>query len=116
MRRLIFGLILATAGGVASAQPPREAAPARTIQCIEVDGRNVPAACLAPASRIDGREYICTCPKGGQRVEVAVCGKGQAPPPESRALNEARAAAIKDGSLLGDTFEGRPICAVPRAG
>jgi hypothetical protein len=47
-------------------------------------------------------------------VEVAVCAKGQKAPAESRVLNIARSEAVRDGSLIGDTVGGRPICAAPR--
>ena len=67
-----------------------------------------------PGSRLETREYICTCPNGGQRVDVSICPKGTKPPPESKALNIARRTAIRDGSLVGDTVDGRPICAAPR--
>ena len=108
---LIAALALA---GAAHAQPISENPPTRTIQCIEVGGQLIPASCQVPGTRLDTREYICTCPNGGQRVDVAICAKGQKPPPESKALNIARRTAIRDGSLVGDTVDGRPICAAPR--
>jgi hypothetical protein len=114
MREATLGLVMALAAGAAAAQPISENPPTKTIQCIETGGLLIPAVCNVPGSRLDTREYICTCPNGGLRVEVAVCAKGQKPPPEGRALNRARAAGIKDGSLLGDTVGGRPICAAPR--
>ena len=115
MRRLTLSLVVAMAAGAASAQPIDENPPTRTIQCIEVGGQLIPATCQAPGSRLDLREYICTCPNGGQRVDVAICPKGVKPPPESKALNIARREALRnDGSLVGDSVGGRPICAAPR--
>jgi hypothetical protein len=114
MRIQSLTLALALAAGAAAAQPISENPPTKSIQCIEVGGQSIPAVCRVPGSRLDPREDICTCPIGGQRVEVAVCGKGQTPPPEGRALNIARRAAARDGSLLGDTIDGRPICVAPR--
>ena len=116
MRRLTLGLVVAMAAGAAYAQPVNENPPTKTIQCIEVGGQLIPASCNVPGSRLDTREYICTCPNGGQRVEVAICAKGQKPPAESKALNIARRTAIRDGSLVGDTVDGRPICVAPRGG
>ena len=72
------------------------------------------ASCRVPGSRLDKREDICTCPAGGQRVEVAVCAKDEKPPPESKALNIARRTAARDGTLVGDTIDGRRICVAPR--
>ncbi|MBL8769948.1 MAG: hypothetical protein JNK30_01085 [Phenylobacterium sp.] len=116
MRRPILGLALAlAAAGAAAAAPPLTGKPpGTTIQCIEAGGRAVPATCQVPASRLDPVAYICTCLDGGQRVEVAICARGQTPPPEGRALNVARREAIRDGSLVGDTVAGRPICEAPR--
>ena len=114
MRAIFIALAVSSAAVPALAQPISEKPPTRTIQCIEVNGRAIPPICRVPASRLDGREDICTCPVGGQRIDVAVCGKGQVEPPEGKALLRARRAAMRDGSLIGDTVEGRPICVAPR--
>ena len=114
MRLQTLTAVLALAASGAFAQPINENPPTKTIQCIEVGGQEIPPVCQVPGSRIDPREIICTCPAGGQRVEVAVCAKGEREPPQSRALNRVRRDAARDGSLLGDTFDGRPICVRPR--
>lgn len=114
MRIQTLGLVLALCAGAAAAQPIGENPPTWTIQCIETGGNLIPAHCDAPASRLETREYICTCPNGGMRVDVPICAKGQTPPPEGKALNIARAAGIKDGSLKGDMVGGKPICVAPR--
>lgn len=111
---LIAGAVLAA--GAATAQPIGENPPTKTIQCIEPGGFSIPATCNVPGSRLDKREDICLCPAGGQRVEVSVCAKGEKPPPESKALNIARSAGAKDGTLVGDTVDGRRICVAPRNG
>lgn len=114
MRIHTLSILLMLGAGAAQAQPIGENPPTRSIQCIEVSGQQIPPVCAVPGSRLDTREDICTCPGGGRRVEVAVCAKDQAPPPESKALNVARREAIRDGSLLGDLFAGQPICVAPR--
>lgn len=116
MRLQTLCAVLALGAGAAAAQPINENPPTKTIQCIDVGGQLIPASCNVPGSRLDAREYICTCPNGGQRVDVAVCAKGQKPPAESLALNIARREAARDGSLIGDTVKGRAICAAPRNG
>lgn len=88
--------------------------PATTVQCLEPGGRIAPATCQGPASRVDPHEQICTCLAGGVKVVAPVCAKGETPPPEGKALMVARRAAAADGTLVGDTFEGRPICVRPR--
>jgi hypothetical protein len=112
--RAILIAAAALAAGAASAQPINENPPTKTIQCIEVGGQSIPPSCRVPGSRLDKREDICTCPDGGQRVEVAVCGKGERPPAENKALNIARRTAARDGTLVGDTIDGRRICVAPR--
>lgn len=115
MRFPILIAAVVTAAGAAVAQPINENPPTRTIQCIEVGGQSIPPTCRVPGSRLDPREDICTCIEGGQRVEVAVCAKGEVPPPEGTALNIARRKGAKDGSLIGDTMpDGRKICVEPR--
>lgn len=113
MRALVLSASLVL-GGVAHAQPIAENPPTKTIQCLEVNGRSIPPVCRVPGSRLDPREDLCTCPDGGQRIEVAVCAKGQRQAPEGRALNLVRREAMRDGSLLGDMFAGQPICVTPR--
>ncbi len=108
-------LVAAAAALVIAAPAYAEAAkPATTVMCIEVSGREIPPLCNVPASRLDKSEYICTCPAGGQRVAVPVCGKGEQQPGESRALERWRNQASRDGSLVGDLFEGKPACRAPR--
>ena len=85
-----------------------------TILCLEVGGQSIPPTCNVPASRLDSREYICTCPAGGQRVSTPVCPKGIRPPPESAAYEKARNAAISSGSLAGAMYQGKPMCVAPR--
>jgi hypothetical protein len=114
MRILIPIALAAMIAGAAGAQPVSGNPPAKTTQCIDPGGLLIPPVCQTPASRLDSREYICTCQNGGMRTEVAVCAKGQTPPPEGKALNIARRDAARDGSLIGDTFEGKPICVAPR--
>ena len=113
MRAHLFLFPLALAGA-ATAQPINENPPTKTIQCIDVGGQSIPPVCKVPGSRLDPREDICTCPDRGLRTEVSVCAEGQKPPPEGKALNIARREAVKDGSLLGDTIAGAPICVAPR--
>ena len=114
MRSVLLAALVAGVAGSAAAQPINENPPTWTIQCIEVGGRLVPAVCKVPASRLDPREDICTCPLEGVQVKVPICAKGQTPPPEGKRLNIARREAARDGSLIGDKVGDRPICAAPR--
>lgn len=114
MRPVIVTALLALFPAVGPAAASAGPRPATTIQCISVGGRDEPALCNVPAGKLDRSEYICTCPSGAQRVEVAVCAKGQKAPPGNLALDRVRREAARDGSLLGDTVAGRPICVAPR--
>ena len=114
MRVAILTLALSLAAGAAAAQTSKGLDPATTIQCLEPGGLSIPPVCDAPASRLDSREYICTCPNGGMRVDVPVCAKGQREPAEGKALVRARRELGKDGSLVGDKVSDQPICVAPR--
>ncbi|MDP1872911.1 hypothetical protein [Phenylobacterium sp.] len=87
--------------------------PTTTEVCLDVGGATLPVVCKVPASRLDKREDICSCPQG-MRTKVAVCAPGQAAPGETVSLNAARREAARDGSLIGDLFQGKPICVAPR--
>jgi len=104
-----------TAAGAAQAQDRGRnyLTPATTEVCLDVGGGTLPIVCKVPASRLDKREDICSCPQG-MRTTVPVCGPDQAAPGETVALNSARRAAARDGSLVGDLFQGQPMCVAPR--
>ena len=87
--------------------------PTLTQVCLDVSGQTLPVVCKAPGSRLDKREDICQCPEG-RLVDVQICAPGQRPPPDGLALSKVRRVAGKDGSLVGDTFAGKPICVAPR--
>jgi hypothetical protein len=111
---MLVALALAFAAPAAAQKLGPDGKPALSIQCVEVSGRAIPPLCHVPGSRIDPQEYICTCPAGGQRVDVPVCGSGQHPPRESAKFERFRATASRDGSLVGDAFEGQQICVAQR--
>ena len=99
---------LALAQGSMSSNPPTE-----TTICLDVGGRTLPVVCKVPGSRLDRREDFCSCPRG-MRVDAPVCGEGQAAPAESAAYEKARRLASRDGSVIGDLYEGRSMCVAPR--
>jgi hypothetical protein len=103
------------AAGAASAQaPPGENPPRTTVVCLDVSGRSLPAVCRAPASRLDPREDICLCGRGGIQVTAPVCPPGVRPPAETVELDRARRVGLQTGTLAGVTFRGQPICVAPR--
>lgn len=104
-------VLAALTGGPLLAQPASMPATAKTIQCIAPGGQLIPKSCDVIDGRLAGRERMCTCPYGGARVEVALCARGQTPPGESKAINTVRRSASRDGTLIGDTVNGKPICA-----
>lgn len=111
---LALGAALSFSAGMAFAQPVSEYPPKSTILCLDVSGKSLPATCDVPASRIDRRENICTCPLGGDRVTAPICPEGVKPPADSAAYETARHAAVKNGSLVGATYQGKPMCVAPR--
>ncbi|MGH6962925.1 MAG: hypothetical protein ACREE0_00430 [Phenylobacterium sp.] len=85
-----------------------------SILCLDVSGKSLPATCQSQASRLEKREDICTCPMGGDRVITPICPEGVKPPAESAAYEKARHAAVTKGSLVGQTYEGKPMCIIGR--
>ena len=114
---LISAAALLAFGAVANASPPGDNAlqPTMGILCLDVGGQSRPAVCQGGSSRLDQRYDICLC-KNAQRVETPVCGKGERPITENRAYELARKDAARDGSLVGDRYEGRQMCVRPRNG
>jgi hypothetical protein len=111
MRTLPLLAALALVAGAAQAQPgTSQNPPARTSLCLEVSGAIIPPVCQRPGSRLDQREDICLCSAGGTKVEAPVCAPGQKPPAESKEFEKARREAARDGSLIGDTWQGQPMC------
>jgi hypothetical protein len=107
---LIAATALAASSGLAMAQSPLgQNPPTQRVICIDVGGQNLPAVCKAPASRVDQREDICSCHRGTM-VDAPVCPDGVKPPAETVAFDRARKLAAKDGSLIGDLYQGEPMC------
>lgn len=111
---LIVGAALSLVAGFAAAQPVGENPPKTTILCLDVAGRTEPATCKVPASRLDPTEDICLCNGASERVVAPICPSGVSPPAESAAFERARHAAIKNGSLVGASWQGKPMCVAPR--
>ena len=113
MALALAGAAMLALGGPSAAQNMSANPPTETTICVDVGGGTLPAVCRVPGSRLDRREDICIC-RQGRTVKAPVCGPGERPPAESRAFENARAAAAQDGDLFGDLFEGKPMCVAPR--
>lgn len=100
-------------GGAALAQSIAD--PTVTTICLNPGGQSRPATCrVGSASRINQTEDICQCLHGGQEIAVSICPSGVKAPPESAAFERERYAAVVKGSLVGASWQGRPICVAPR--
>ncbi len=111
-------LVLALPSLSAAAAPPGEKisrGPDTRIICLDVGGETRPALCRASASRIDQSDIICLG-ENAQRVTAPVCDAGERPLAESRLFERARKLAARDGSLVGDLYEGRRMCIRARNG
>ena len=106
----IAGAALSLAAGLASAQPITAGPPKTTIICLDVGGHSLVATCRAPASRIDPHQDICQCNNLGVKTVISICPPGVSPPPESADYQKARREAVKNGSLVGATYQGQPMC------
>ncbi|CAN7245231.1 hypothetical protein LJR219_001000 [Phenylobacterium sp. LjRoot219] len=111
LRSLLAGAVLALCAGAAYAQPESAA---QTKVCVDVNGALRPADCHGQASRLETREDICLCSGGGRQVAASICPPGVAPPGESLAVAKARNQLLRSqDTLVGATFEGRPLCVPP---
>lgn len=116
MRSLITASAFILAGLMTSAASEPGSSPlnpaTRTI-CLDVGGQSRPSFCQVPSSRLDHSEDFCIC-REAQRVDAPVCRTGEKPLPESLAFEKARKVAAQDGSLVGDLYDGKPMCVEQR--
>ncbi len=110
---LLAGAFVLALCGPAAAQGMSSNPPTETTICLDVNGQSLPAVCRVPSSRLDKREDICVC-QVGARVTAPVCLPGVKPPGESIAFEKARREAARDGTLVGDLYQGKPMCVAPR--
>lgn len=105
---LLAAAVVALAGS-AGAEPDQHLADI----CLDPAGHAEAPACNAMGGRTRVTEGVCVCPSGTMKVVAPFCPDGVKPPPESLAYDRARKAAAQDGSLVGDLFEGAPMCVAP---
>jgi hypothetical protein len=111
---MILGAATALMSGPVLAQSVAD--PGITSICLDPGGHTLPVTCRShDASRINQREDICQCLNGGDQVTVPFCPRGVKPPAEDVAFEHARRAAVVKGSLVGATYQGRPMCVESRA-
>lgn len=118
MRTLIIAAAALLAFGASStvnASSEGGIKPTMGILCLDVGGQSRAPVCQGASSRLDQRYDICVC-ENAQRVEAPVCGDGERPISENRSYELARKDAARDGSLVGDRYEGRQMCVRPRNG
>jgi hypothetical protein len=109
----LAGAIAVASAGAAAAQPQTNR-PGLAMVCVDVNGELRPPTCRQGlATRIAATEDSCVCPRG-QRYDATVCPPGVAGPADSLAANRARKDFLHaHGTLVGASFEGRPLCVPP---
>jgi hypothetical protein len=108
MRVLFLTTLIGAVGAcaVASAQP-RDSA----VLCLDGLGVNHPATCHSnSASRLDSKPDICICQGPYQQVQASWCAKGEQPPADTADFDRARVAGVRNGSLVGFTYQGKRAC------
>lgn len=80
--------------------------------CLDLLGENRGPMCRSfSASRIDARPDICQCLSDTLQVDAPYCAAGETPQIPTHAFKLARrAAALKGGTLVGQSFQGRSYC------
>ena len=111
----LAGAALAT--GAAAAPTAAQLRDSATI-CLDPGGIKHPAICRSMnATRFANNPDICHCEGALRQVQTPWCKPGETPLPESRAVEQARLKAVKDGNLFGATYQGKPFCEpVPQGG
>ncbi|HVY04035.1 MAG TPA: hypothetical protein VG983_10300 [Caulobacterales bacterium] len=113
MRALIIPALFLAAAACSSQQMTAGEADTATA-CIDVSGAQAIVKCVKHESTLlGGDEGFCTCPTPARQVKASPCAPGESPPAETSAYRAAVREAAKDGSLIGDTFEGQPMCIEP---
>ncbi len=92
------------------AQPSPGPQNAATLCLDQLGGNHAPICSSQSASRIASAPDICQCRGPYRQVDAPWCAKGERPPADSAAFERARAKAAKDGSLFGDSYQGRTMC------
>jgi hypothetical protein len=118
MRKLLITAAFIVLAGCTS-QAGTTLADSETVgdACVDVSGQFEPAACDLKGPTVNGSSLgFCTCPATSRRIEASFCAKGSHPPVDNTEYNAAvREAIAKDSSLVGDTFQGKPMCIAPRS-
>ena len=114
---LIFVIaVAAVSAAVAQPSPPQPRPSPPATLCLDGNGGSYPPVCHSQsASRIAAPPDICLCNGPYRRVDAPWCAKGETPPQDTAAFEQARAKAALDSSLFGDTYQGKRMC-VPLEG
>ena len=111
---LALALVLASCATNRLHVLPPDLGPTETALCMAPDGRGLPW--VSESGRLDPRtgEVSYTCPAPAFFVRLPRCAPGQPGNlDETPELQAARARLGRDGSLHGDTYEGRIFCVPP---
>ncbi len=117
----VLSVVAAVSAAVAQPQSPQSQSPqprtsAPATLCLDGNGGSHPPVCHSQsASRIAAPPDICLCQGPYRRVDAPWCAKGETPPQDTAAFEQARAKAALDSSLFGDTYQGKRMC-VPLEG
>jgi hypothetical protein len=88
-----------------------------TSICLDGSGHQKPVHCRGQdASRLNQQADICICPGATRQVTAPLCPPGVKAPPESMDYVQARLKAINNGSVVGATWHGQPMCVAPHSG
>ena len=112
MRALLIVSLIALAACTGAQQQTSSYSKNEATACIDVDGSQLPVSCRKYESDITGPkdEGYCVCPVPSMRVTAEFWVKGEPVPTETNAYRDAVRAASRDGSLVGDRFDGRRMC------
>ena len=109
-------LAIAAAAALAACVGMQPAAgPETYTMCLDNSGVMRAAVCTGGGpGRLSTDPGYCVCGDHSRPVAVPVCLTGQSPPSPTREYELARLSLSRDGTLVGDSYMGQPICMTER--
>ncbi len=112
MRNLMFAAAIGAMALAGSAASQDEGKPGGLgWVCLDTGGAARGAVCDRNLNH--SSPDFCRCPPLTDKVRAEVCDPNEPKPAESAAFERARKDAARDGSLVGDTYEGMRMCVRP---
>jgi len=116
MRILLASAALLLAAACTTSETGMGVAEMETVgnACVDTSGYMEPAICSVKVPSKNAMGF-CQCTSVAQKIDAPLCLGGDKQPTDTSDYRQAVLAAIRgDGSLVGDSYNGKPMCVPPR--